>query len=690
MTNLPEVHQPYIDREMSWLLFNERVLQEANDPTNPLIEQLRFLGIFSNNLDEFFRVRYAVVRRLAVLGVQAEDMFAGIPPQQLLKEIQQTVLEQQIEYEAIYSSIIQLLKKYKIFLVDETGLDESQKHFASQFFEEKLSPTIVPIMLNHIKQFPELRDQSIYLAVVLAHGAEEEYALIEIPTEVHGRFIQLPSRGRERYLIFLDDLMRFALDRIFAIFSFDRIEAYTFKFTRDAELDIDTDLSRSFIDKIAQSVQKRKKGEPVRFVYDKSMPKALLKFLVKGLHLDSDGDSLIAGGRYHNKRDFMDFPNVGGPYLEFPKQKLQVSPALETPSILGVIAERDVLLHFPYQSYNYVIRVLREAAIDPAVTTIRVTLYRAAKKSQFLNALINAVRNGKKVTVVIELQARFDEENNIRWTNKLQEEGVEVIYGVPGLKVHSKLILITREDQGVKQRFAAVSTGNFNERTARVYSDLMLFTSDSRITEEVKKVFKFFRNNYKVPNYKHLVVSPHYTRDFFYDSIDREIQWAAQGKPAFLQFKCNSIVDPEVIDKLYEASRAGVRIQLSVRGICSLRSGVPGLSENIEVISILGRYLEHSRVYIFGNGGDPHVYLSSADLMTRNLDTRVEVSCPVFDPEIKARIIQLFHLEWKDNVKARMLDDGVHNTYRIRTSKDPVHQTQADLTAFYTDKAVEL
>ena len=678
---------PYINRELSWLMFNERVLQEANDPSNPLIEQLRFLGIFSNNLDEFFRVRYAVVRRLAMLGVGAADMHAGIPPHTLLKEIQQTVLDQQKAYENIYSSIIDRLKKYKIFTVDEHGMDEQQKQFASQYFEEKLSPTIVPIMLNHIKKFPELRDQSIYLAVLLAHGNQEEYALIEIPTEIHGRFIQLPSRGRERYIIFLDDLMRYALERIFAIFSFDKIEAYTFKFTRDAELDIDTDLSRSFIDKIARSVQQRKKGEPVRFVYDKSMPKGLLKFLMKGLHLDSDSDSLIAGGRYHNKRDFMDFPNVGGPYLEFPKQKPQIFPDLEEPSILDVIAVKDVMLHFPYQSYNYVIRLLREAAIDPTVTTLRVTLYRAAKKSQFLNALINAVRNGKKVTVVIELQARFDEENNIRWTNKLQEEGVEVIYGVPGLKVHSKLILITREVAGVKQRFTAISTGNFNESTARVYCDLMLFTSNSQITDEVNKVFKFFRNNYKVPSYKHLIVSPHYTRSFFYERIEREIALAQSGQPAFLHFKCNSIVDNAIIDKLYESSRAGVQVRLSVRGICSLRTGVPGLSENIEAISILGKYLEHARIYIFGNAGDPEVYISSADLMNRNLDTRVEVTCPIYDARIKKHILELFNREWKDNVKARRLDDGVQNSYRTRNPRNPKFHTQADFTAYYTEIA---
>lgn len=681
------IASPYINRELSWLMFNERVLQEANDPSNPLIEQLRFLGIFSNNLDEFFRVRYAVVRRLAMLGVGAADMHAGIPPQQLLKEIHQTVLNQQKAYENIYTSIIDRLKKYKIFLVDEHGLDEQQKQFASQYFEEKLSPTIVPIMLNHIKKFPELRDQSIYLAVLLAHGNREEYALIEIPTDIHGRFIQLPSRGRERYIIFLDDLMRYALERIFAIFSFDKIEAYTFKFTRDAELDIDTDLSRSFIDKIARSVQQRKKGEPVRFVYDKAMPKGLLKFLMKGLHLDSDSDSLIAGGRYHNKRDFMDFPNVGGPYLEFPKQKPQIFPDLEEASILDVIAVKDVMLHFPYQSYNYVIRLLREAAIDPTVTTIRVTLYRAAKKSQFLNALINAVRNGKKVTVVIELQARFDEENNIRWTNKLQEEGVEVIYGVPGLKVHSKLILITREVAGVKQRFTAISTGNFNESTARVYCDLMLFTSNSQLTEEVNKVFKFFRNNYKVPSYKHLIVSPHYTRSFFYERIDREIALAVEGEPAYLHFKCNSIVDNAIIDKLYEASRAGVQVRLSVRGMCSLRAGVPGLSENIETISILGKYLEHARIFIFGNNGDPEVYISSADLMNRNLDTRVEVTCPIYDARIKKHIVELFNREWKDNVKARRLDDGVQNSYRTRDPRKPKFHTQADFTSYYTEIA---
>ena len=679
----------YLDREKSWLLFNGRVLQEAADEKNPLIERMRFLGIFSNNLDEFFRVRYATIRRLSVLGDQASELLGGTPPQKLLKEIQGVVIDQQQQYDEIYRDIIGKLKEYKIFIINETELDENQIQFCQQYYEEKLSPSIVPVMLNHIKQFPILRDKSIYHAVRLQSGRKEErkeYALIEIPTEMHPRFIELPSRGKERYIIFLDDLIRFFLDRIFAIFDYDEIEAYTFKFTRDAELDIDNDISRSFIDKIAKSVQARKKAEPVRFVYDKSMPREILDFLVEGLDLDHESDSLIAGGRYHNKRDFMSFPNVGGRYLEFDKRKPHPYPALANPSIMDVLRERDVLLHFPYQSFNYVIRLLREAAIDPKVTTVKATLYRAARNSQFINALINAVRNGKKVTVVIELQARFDEENNIRWTNRLQEEGVNVIYGVPGLKVHSKIILINRMENGQKVRYGLVSTGNFNENTAKLYCDYMLMTSDKRIAGEISKVFKFFKNNYKIPEYEHLIVSPHFTRLRIYQMIDREMENARRGKPAYMHFKMNSLVDKEMIDKIYSASQAGVEVKLNIRGICSLLPGVRGLSENIRGISILGRYLEHARMYIFANGGEEEIYISSADLMTRNLDTRVEVTCPIYDPQIKKELRANFDLGWSDTVKARILDDSYDNKYRERKSNEKKVISQNAFYAYYEKK----
>ena len=679
----------YIDREKSWLLFNGRVLQEAADDTVPLIERMHFLGIFSNNLDEFFRVRYATIRRLSVLGKQAADLLAGVSPQDLLTQISSIVIDQQARFEEIFEEIRAGLRSEGIHIVDEHGLDDVQSEFIDHYFEERLSPALVPIMLNYVDEFPMFRDKSIYHAVRLVKegGAQVNYALIEIPSEVFDRFVVLPDRGGEKYVMYLDDVIRHFLHRIFATFQFEELEAFTIKLTRDAELDIDNDISRSFIDKISRSVKARKKAEPVRFIYDKTMPKDLLTFLMKGLEADSKSDSLIPGGRYHNKKDLMDFPNVGGAHLEYKKHRPAKRPELdEVASFLKILDERDVLLHYPYKSFSYLIRMIREAAIDPLVTSIKATLYRAAKNSQFLNALVNAAKNGKNVTVVIELQARFDEEANIKWTKRLQDEGVNVIYGVPGLKVHSKLLLINRKNEdGGKTRYACVSTGNFNEKTARLYGDYALYTTDRRITKEVNLVFKFFRNNFNIPEYDHLLVSPHYTRDDFYALIDEEIKKAKSGREALLHFKMNSLVDEEMIEKLYEASQAGVPVKLNVRGICSLVSGIPGLSENIEAISIVDKFLEHARVYVFGAGEEAKIYISSADLMTRNLDNRVEVTVPIYDEEAKNEILDNLEISWQDNVKSRWHDGDYDNKYR-RTGVQERNRSQVVLQRYYWEK----
>ena len=679
----------YIDREKSWLLFNGRVLQEAADDTVPLIERMHFLGIFSNNLDEFFRVRYATIRRLSVLGKQAADLLAGVSPQDLLTQISSIVIDQQARFEEIFEEIRAGLRSEGIHIVDEHGLDDVQSEFIDHYFEERLSPALVPIMLNYVDEFPMFRDKSIYHAVRLVKegGAQVNYALIEIPSEVFDRFVVLPDRGGEKYVMYLDDVIRHFLHRIFATFQFEELEAFTIKLTRDAELDIDNDISRSFIDKISRSVKARKKAEPVRFIYDKTMPKDLLTFLMKGLEADSKSNSLIPGGRYHNKKDLMDFPNVGGAHLEYKKHRPAKRPELdEVASFLKILDERDVLLHYPYQSFSYLIRMIREAAIDPQVTSIKATLYRAAKNSQFLNALVNAAKNGKNVTVVIELQARFDEEANIKWTKRLQDEGVNVIYGVPGLKVHSKLLLINRKNEdGGKTRYACVSTGNFNEKTARLYGDYALYTTDRRITKEVNLVFKFFRNNFNIPEYDHLLVSPHYTRDDFYALIDEEIKKAKSGREALLHFKMNSLVDEEMIEKLYEASQAGVPVKLNVRGICSLVSGIPGLSENIEAISIVDKFLEHARVYVFGAGEEAKIYISSADLMTRNLDNRVEVTVPIYDEEAKNEILDNLEISWQDNVKSRWHDGDYDNKYR-RTGVQERNRSQVVLQRYYWEK----
>ena len=650
---------------------------------------MHFLGIFSNNLDEFFRVRYATIRRLSVLGKQAADLLAGVSPQDLLTQISSIVIDQQARFEEIFEEIRAGLRSEGIHIVDEHGLDDVQSEFIDHYFEERLSPALVPIMLNYVDEFPMFRDKSIYHAVRLVKegGAQVNYALIEIPSEVFDRFVVLPDRGGEKYVMYLDDVIRHFLHRIFATFQFEELEAFTIKLTRDAELDIDNDISRSFIDKISRSVKARKKAEPVRFIYDKTMPKDLLTFLMKGLEADSKSDSLIPGGRYHNKKDLMDFPNVGGAHLEYKKHRPAKRPELdEVASFLKILDERDVLLHYPYQSFSYLIRMIREAAIDPQVTSIKATLYRAAKNSQFLNALGNAAKNGKNVTVVIELQARFDEEANIKWTKRLQDEGVNVIYGVPGLKVHSKLLLINRKNEdGGKTRYACVSTGNFNEKTARLYGDYALYTTDRRITKEVNLVFKFFRNNFNIPEYDHLLVSPHYTRDDFYALIDDEIEKAKSGRKALLHFKMNSLVDEEMIEKLYEASQAGVPVKLNVRGICSLVSGIPGLSENIEAISIVDKFLEHARVYVFGVGEEAKIYISSADLMTRNLDNRVEVTVPIYDEEAKNEILDNLEISWQDNVKSRWHDGDYDNKYR-RTGVQERIRSQVVLQRYYWEK----
>lgn len=671
----------FLDREHSWLLFNGRVLQEADDQEKPLIERLRFLGIFSNNLDEFFRVRFATIRRMTVLGKQARELLGGYKPEALLKKIQEVVLSQQTEYERIYLDITKQLRKRSIFIINEKEIDETQKEFIEEYYQEKLSSLIVPVMLNQVERFPQLKDQMIYHAIKLSYAKKSElteYALIEIPTDIIPRFLVLPARGRKKYVMYIDDVIRHELHRIFNIFDYDKIEAFNIKLTRDAELDIDNDISRSFIDKLSLSVKARTKAEPVRFVYDKEIPEDLLSYLRKKQGLSKSFDSLIPGGRYHNKRDFMGFPNIGPKWLEFPEQKPNSYYVLhEYPSIMAVMKQRDVLVHYPYQNFNYLIKLLREAAIDPNVTSIKATIYRAAKQSQFVNALIIAARNGKKVTVLVEIQARFDEENNIKWTRSLMEEGVDVIYGVPGLKVHSKLVLINRREEGELKRYAIISTGNFNEKTALIYCDYALFTANAEITDEVGKVFGFFKNNFKIPRYKHLIVSPHFTRSRFDELIDFEIAQAKNGKKAAMDMKMNSLVDREIIEKLYEASQAGVKIRLIVRGICSLRAGVKGLSENIEAISIVGRYLEHARMYIFHHGGKTLHYISSADLMTRNLDNRVEVTCPILSPKLKKELAENFEIGWRDNYKARVLDGDYDNKWRVLHGKTKMKSQQA-------------
>lgn len=689
----------YINRELSWLQFNARVLQEAEDETVPLIERLRFLGIFSNNLDEFFKVRYATIKRIDLAGKNAKSVLGGIKAGKLLEEITQIVIEQQSESLEVLDKIQHQLQDHNVFIINEKQVSPEQEAFVKNYFLSKVSPALVTIILNDLIELPSLKDSAAYLAVkmvmkeeVAQQGIskilhrqvrEKKYVLIEIPRSIN-RFVVLPEEDGKKYIILLDDLIRFNLKTIFNIFEYESVSAHMIKITRDAELDIDSDLSKSFIEKISMSVKDRIKGDPVRFVYDMNIDEDTLSFLMGKMGIDST-DSIIPGGRYHNRRDYMDFPSLGKDELLYKSiEPLPIPGLVLQGSLLGMIAKKDYLLYAPYQAFQYVVKFLREAALDPKVRSIKITIYRLAKISHIASSLINAVKNGKKVTVQIELRARFDEVANIRYAEQMQQEGVNLIFGVTGLKVHCKICVIEREENEKLRKYGFISTGNFNESTSRIYTDYTLFTGNQEILKEVNKVFDFFEINYKVSRYKHLLVSPHYTRTALIKLINTEIENAQKGRKSGIKLKINSLSDFTLIDKLYEASRAGVKVKLIVRGICSLIPGIPGQSENIEAISILDKFLEHPRVYIFENEGDPKIYISSADWMTRNMEYRVEVSCPIYDEDIKQEILETFDISWKDNVKARVHSLNQDNAYR-RNDK-PTLRSQFALYEYYQHK----
>ena len=689
----------YVNRELSWLKFNARVLQEAADEKVPLLERLRFAGIFSNNLDEFFKVRYATVKRVAMN--ESSDKELGVHAKELLEEITKEVIQLQDESLSIINTITEELEKEQIFIVNEKTLLPEHEAFVNTYFYDKVRPALFTIILNDLEKFPQLKDDVAYLAVKMtlkedekASGVQKffsskaykekiQYALIELPTTLN-RFIELPQVGDKHYIIMLDDVIRFCLHLIFSIFNYESLSANMIKITRDAELDIDDDLSKSFVEKISTSVEDRRKGAPVRFVYDKTIDKDTLHFLIEKMGIVNT-DSVIPGGRYHNRRDYMSFPSLGRTDLTYaPIHPLPVKGLTSEESLLKKIAEKDYLQFTPYHTFSNIIWFLREAALDPKVKSVKITIYRLAKNSQVVNSLINAVKNGKKVTVQIELQARFDEESNIRYAEQLKAEGVKLIFGVRGLKVHSKICVIEREEgKGIK-RYGFISTGNFNESTAKVYTDYTLFTANQDILKEVNKVFNFFETNYNIQKYKHLIVSPHYTKKILKQLIEEEIKNAKAGKEAYIKLKMNNITSYKMIDKLYEASRAGVKIQMIVRGICCLVPGIEGMSENIEVISIVDKFLEHPRLFIFGNNGNSKVYISSADWMTRNISFRVEVGCPIYDETIKQELIDTFEISWADNVKARVIDQAQDNHYRPHTL--PAQRSQVALYEYYQQK----
>ncbi len=669
--------QKYINREISWLQFNERVLQEAKDNSTPLLERLIFLGIYSNNQDEFFRVRVATLNRILKLQEvhPSEDLEAN--PQKILKEIDQKIAVLQTEFYNTYDTIKDELAKENIHTIDETQLTQEQGIYVKKYFREEVRQHLFPIMLDQLFNFATLRDKSIYLAIDLKYSKQpsvENYALIEIPTYRISRFLILPTNGNDhKYIILLDDVIRYCLSDIFSIFGFDTYEAYTIKFTRDAELDIDNDVSKSFLEKISDSIKQRKRGATVRFVYDENIPIALLDKLVRKFTIKKK-DTLKKGGKYHNFKDFMLFPlNIGADYLKYEEvPKLYTRELSLSKRILDCIKKKDIMLHYPYQSFQYIIDLLREASIDPAVRAIKMTIYRAAKDSRVINALINAVRNGKEVTVYLELQARFDEEANIYWAGKMQEEGVKVIQNIPGYKVHCKLILIRRKENNENVYYAGIGTGNPNEITSKIYVDEHLLTANKKIVSDVNKVFHLFEAKYNQPDFECLIVSPFKTRSFFIHQIDNEIRNAKKGKPAWMIIKLNNLVDDQIINKLYEASQANVKINIIVRGICVLVPGLPGISENIEAISIVDRYLEHSRIFVFCNNEDAKYFIGSADWMQRNFDHRIEVTTPIYDKKIQADLKEMLQIQLNDNVKARIISANTPIEYKKTLSEEKI------------------
>ncbi|KAJ9432225.1 MULTISPECIES: polyphosphate kinase 1 [Enterobacterales] len=668
----------YIEKELSWLSFNERVLQEASDKSNPLIERMRFLGIYSNNLEEFYKVRFADLKRRILIS---EEQGKPTSLRHLLKKIQLRVQKSDQEFDALYNDLLLEMARNQIFLINERQLSPNQQEWLRYYFKHQLRQHVTPILINHDTDLIEfLKDDYTYLAVEIIRGDDIRYALLEIPSDKVPRFINLPAESprRRKPMILLDNILRYCLDEIFkGFFDYDTLNAYSMKMTRDAEYDLVTEMESSLLELMSSSLKQRLNAEPVRFVYQRDMPDAMVEMLRHKLSI-SNYDSIVPGGRYHNFKDFIGFPNVG-------KSNLENRPLPQIRHIgfdgfrngFDAIRNRDVLLYYPYHTFEHVLELLRQASFDPNVLAIKINIYRVAKNSRIMDAMIHAAYNGKKVTVVVELQARFDEEANIRWAKRLTEAGVHVIFSAPGLKIHAKLFLISRREGEEIVRYAHIGTGNFNEKTARIYTDYSLLTADARITNEVRRVFNFIENPYRPVTFEHLLVSPQNSRDMLYKFIDAEIANAQQGNPAGITLKINNLVDNGLVDRLYAASSAGVKVNLLVRGMCSLIPDLPGISENIRITSIVDRYLEHDRVYIFENGGEKKVFLSSADWMTRNIDHRIEVAVAILDPRVKQRILDIIAILFSDTVKARIVDKELSNRYVPRGNRKKVRSQLA-------------
>ncbi|ARR45434.1 RNA degradosome polyphosphate kinase [Vibrio campbellii] len=668
----------YIEKELSWLSFNERVLQEAADKTVPLIERIRFLGIFSNNLDEFYKVRFADVKRRILIS---QERGGSDNSKHLLTKMQTKALKLNEQFDELYGDLIREMARRRIFLVNENQLDDTQKRWITKYFRKEVMPHITPLLIkDDIDVLQFLKDEYAYITVDLRKDDHSQYALLEIPTDHLPRFVMVPEQKgkRRKTIILLDNIIRYCLDELFkGFFDYDELNGYAMKMTRDAEYDLRLEIEYSLLEQMSEGVNQRLTAMPVRFVYEREMPQEMLDFLCSKLQI-SNYDSLIPGGRYHNFKDFIGFPNVGREYLENkPMPPMKCADFEDYANSFDAIKAKDILLYYPYHTFDHISELVRQASFDPKVLAIKINIYRVAKDSRLMNSLIDAVHNGKSVTVVVELQARFDEEANIEWSKVLTDAGVHVIFGAPGLKIHSKLLLISRREEGEIVRYAHIGTGNFHEKTARIYTDFALLTADQEITNEVRNVFGYIENPYRPVRFNHLIVSPRNSRKQLYRLIDGEIANAKAGKKAALTIKVNNLVDKGIVNKLYGASNAGVKINMIIRGMCSLVPGIEGVSENIRIISIVDRFLEHPRVVITHNDGDPQVYISSADWMTRNIDHRIEVAAPVRDPRLKQRIIDITNIHFTDTVKARLIDKEMSNSYVPRGNRKKVRSQVA-------------
>ena len=651
------------NRELSWLDFNERVLQEAADITVPLIERLRFIGIFSNNLDEFYKVRYATVKRLALSKKRVKKFYEGENAKDLLNLITERAIELQNRSNLILDFILKDLEKENIFIVDEQAIPKDSISYIESFFLDKIQPKLKIVLLNEKDDFPQLSESSCFLIIkVESKNKNLNYAIVQFPDKFE-RFIVIKNQD-VKYVIMIDDIIRHHLFEIFKIFNPSNISANMIKFSRDAELDFDDDISKSYLEKISQSVKDRLKGDPLRFVYDKEIDPNTLKFLLEKMNINSEIDSVIPGGKYHNKKDYMNFPILNNDLAYDKIEQLVIKDFYKHKTVFESIDERDFLVHTPFHKFNHILTFLSEASIDPEVKRICITIYRLSKLSSVANTLINAAKNGKEVVVQIELQARFDETNNIDYAKLMQDQGVKLIFGIPTLKVHAKVCVVEKLINNKILKYGFISTGNFNESTAKIYTDFTIFTSNQSLLDEISNVFEFFSFNYKKFKYEKLIISPYNTKKFFKSLIKNEIKNAKRGKDAFIKIKLNNITNYEMIKELYKAAEEGVKIYLIVRGICCLIPDQKNTHNNIELISIVDKFLEHTRMFIFCNNGKNKTYISSADWMTRNLDNRVEVTIPIEDEKISNQLNEIFSIYWNDNQKSRCVNSENNNEYR--------------------------